>query len=126
MESKINKFHVKDQRRMDLHFSTSFLKLLMGRGKAGTCELASRLEDFTEIYPERGKFFLLCLKYLKCAKNNASTLEEREQLEVEYFSSKLSDLCLTMEFPSVTTVNSANDLFTSLIADNFISINSHT
>ncbi|KAL5962361.1 E3 ubiquitin-protein ligase hecd-1 [Taenia solium] len=94
---------LQDQRRMDLHFSTSFLKLLIDRGKTETCELASRLEDFTEIYPEQGKFFLLCLKYLNCAKNIATTPEEREQLEVEYFASKLSDLCLTMEFPSVTT-----------------------
>ncbi|VDK38813.1 unnamed protein product [Taenia asiatica] len=94
---------LQDQRRMDLHFSTSFLKLLMDRGKTETCELASRLEDFTEIYPEQGKFFLLCLKYLNCAKNIATTPEEREQLEVGYFASKLSDLCLTMEFPSVTT-----------------------
>ncbi|KAL5111802.1 E3 ubiquitin-protein ligase hecd-1 [Taenia crassiceps] len=94
---------LQDQRRMDLHFSTTFLQLLVGRGKTETCELASRLEDFVEIYPEQGKFFLLCLKYLNCAKNNASTPKEREQLEVEYFSSKLSDLCLTMEFPSITT-----------------------
>ncbi|VDM31369.1 unnamed protein product [Hydatigera taeniaeformis] len=94
---------LQDQRRMDLHFSTSFLKLLIDDGKAEKCELASRLEDFTEIYPEQGKFFLLCLKYLNCAKNRALTPEERERLEVECLSSKLSDLCLTMEFPSATT-----------------------
>ncbi|KAH9287078.1 E3 ubiquitin-protein ligase UPL3 [Echinococcus granulosus] len=94
---------LQDQRRMDLHFSTSFLKLLMDHGKTETSDLARRLEDFMEIYPEQGKFFLLCLKYLNCAKTTASTPEDREQLEVKYFSSKLSDLCLTMEFPSITT-----------------------
>lgn len=63
------------------------------------------LKNFAQVYPEKGEFFLRALMYLNCIKAKNLTSPNREQLEVRYFSAKLADLCLTMEFPAITTVS---------------------
>ncbi len=89
---------------MDLPLSESFLRRLTGRESTEEGDRIPRLKDFLEIYPEQGEFFLRCLEYLDYAKADNLTAKERAQLEVKMFSSKLEDLCLTMEFPAITTV----------------------
>ena len=90
---------------MNLHFSTTFLQMLMDRKGTDVDEPIRGLKSFGEVYPEKGEFFLRCLKFLNCIKTCALTPQKREQLEEEYISAKLSDLCLTMDFPAITTVS---------------------
>ncbi|VDN10540.1 unnamed protein product [Dibothriocephalus latus] len=112
-----------DERRMDLPFSESFLKLLTARQLAQDAVLESEesgkgedsmasgvpgLKEFTEVYPEQGAFFQRCLTYLKYRRANIMTTEQVEQLEQNIFSAKLSDLYLTMEFPAICTTFGVN------------------
>ncbi|OON23983.1 HECT-domain protein, partial [Opisthorchis viverrini] len=109
-----------DQRQMDLPFSNAFLTLL--------CEFNARLtpvpktdqarkewpgdvldlNDFVDIYPERGKFLKTLISYIQEQRllSNQLTPEELEAADLDIqrrlFSAELEALCISMSFAPAT------------------------
>ncbi|TGZ57763.1 hypothetical protein CRM22_009836 [Opisthorchis felineus] len=109
-----------DQRQMDLPFSNAFLTLL--------CQFNARLmfepktdqarkewpgdvldlNNFVDIYPERGKFLKTLISYIQERRllSNQLTPEEFEAADLDIqrrlFSTELEALCITMSFAPAT------------------------
>ncbi len=112
---------------MDLPFSEAFLHLLTASSthqRAGSVVPTHNDEsvdldgpergipmfkEFCSIYPEQGAFFSRCLAYLAYRRESVFTTEQTERMELQFFSARLSDLCLSMEFPAITSVSFASD-----------------
>ncbi|GAA53484.1 E3 ubiquitin-protein ligase HECTD1 [Clonorchis sinensis] len=109
-----------DQRQMDLPFSNAFLTLLcqfnarltlMPRTDQARKEWPGDvldLNDFVDIYPERGKFLKTLISYIQERRllSNQMTPEEFDAADLDIqrrlFSAELEALCISMSFAPAT------------------------